>query len=227
MGWESVAGKVVDYWASHSFGEKLRDVVLVVFLMTWLGALYVAVFKWESLGKWYQAQVRQTEPVNLITAVEMNKRIDDELEALRVRTGGDRAFVSKFHDGRRDLQNIHFIYNSRTNEVVGPGIGNSLTSRQNIPLTIITDVIREMMQEGCALYLRPDRTAFSAYMSEFGTKSAVGCAIHDARGDMVGIIGVEYLSEQSESALKNDIALIKEFAQRVGALFDFVTTRKK
>lgn len=211
-----------DYLRARTVLQKLADAVLIASLATWLGIVYVGVSNFEAVQALYrQLQSAADDKVNLSTAVVLNARIEDELSVLRSATVTDRAYVAKFHNGRKDIQGFHFIYSSRINEVVGPGIASTMTLRQNVLLSIINDWVAAMLKGECmVLSALPSNHAFAAYLREGGVRATIFCPIKNNRGDLIGTIGVEYVGraptkQESDEAVKN----LRESATRMSGMF--------
>jgi hypothetical protein len=210
-----------NYLKTRPLVKKLLDMFLISLIGTWLAFLYVVATNWPAIQTIVDNYGR-VEHVEVAAAVVMNQRVSSELERLLNRTGADRVYVSKFHNGRKDLQGIHFVYASIINEVNSPGVSSIIQRRQGILLSIINEWMVRFIANNCAIYTNvPKSSPFYEFFAEQGMKSAIMCPVTASGGTPVGFIGVDYTTQSvSSEQLWAKIANVRETAARVSGYFN-------
>lgn len=120
--------------------------------------------------------------------------------------GADRAFLMKFHNGSRDINGMHFMYVSTTNEVTRPGIENVMTQVQDIPTAIFdSQWIEKFLNNECA-EITTDKLNKSNAMNNLLTKLGIDqmhiCPIYDVeKGYLLGLSGVSWVGHKPDRAM--------------------------
>ena len=116
----------------------------------------------------------------------------------------DRLYVSKFHNGKLDLNGVHFIFFSRVAVSAGPGISSELTSTQNLPLSIFPGMVTALSGGQCYYANLSNSTVENAsFFTELGVKSTTICPIYNIAGSLIGIVGTENITMANENEKKS------------------------
>lgn len=137
------------------------------------------------------------EETDLGQLTVFNTVVESEVTNLRETVGADRASISRFHNGKTDMQRIHFVYLSRTNESEAPGVASGMSQTQNLPVALLADFIESFEKNQC--YVLEDTSAINTPGAQFyagiGVKSIVKCPVFNEKGHIVAQVGVEYMSK--------------------------------
>tara|TARA_R110000744_G_scaffold31320_3_gene73693 strand:- start:1486 stop:2145 length:660 start_codon:yes stop_codon:yes gene_type:complete len=140
-------------------------------------------------------------------AVEVEKAkaslVNPALEKLRYITGSDIAFVVLFHNGVTYTQGDHKIKMSRDFEMNGPGIMPRAEQYQNVPVTLFLETLNDI--EGMRFHYNDisdvnDMRTRLRY-EEYGVSATSIAPYYNKDGDLVALIGVEYVSRKPDEAM--------------------------
>lgn len=120
--------------------------------------------------------------------------------------GADRAFLMKFHNGSRDINGMHFMYVSTTNEATRPGISNVMTQVQDVPTAVFDPVWIEKFLNNECTEITTDRLDKSSAMNSLLVKLGIDqmhiCPVYDVdKGYLLGLSGVSWVGHKPERAL--------------------------
>jgi len=199
--------------------RMLAHMIFFIITITWVGIVVVFVTNFSTFYGIYQNYGVTNRPIYLrdeITAsVEVNRLVAEQRAKLHV----DRLYVSKFHDGKIDLLGNHFIYFSRISESTRGGVSNELTNTQNLPLAIFPDMLEPISKGSC--YYVPhvgSTTENAAFLAEMGVSSWMVCPIQSAKGNIIGVVGVDgVLSDIDESRAPQIEAQLQVLADVLGS----------
>jgi len=186
----------VDYAKSTPLHRMVMQAFVFTFVITWAGILAVLVTNFSTLSDIYQRSVATTDiqvEASLTRSVQTNKILEER----RISFGVDRLYVSKFHNGKVDINGVHFIYFSRIAESVTAGISGELVNTQSIPLSIFPKMVAALSMDHC-YYVNDvnDSIENSQYLSTMGVGSMMICPIYTPTHQLVGIIGAEGVVNQ-------------------------------
>lgn len=191
---------------SSIFSILATSLVASMVLATVLLATLVG-FNVDHLGamvKFVQHNERSIDPA---WTGSLNARIDHELLALEARVQADRGTVGRFHNGKVDLQGIHFVYISRTNEVDRPGVENDINRFQNIPTSMFNQEIYTYISGECVIRqaILPYGDGINQYYHFLGIRSSVRCPIFDSQHKLVAQAGVEFSQKALEGMREKEV----------------------
>lgn len=217
----SIIEKVLAYLASRSTVRLLIEMVAMLIVVTWVGAVYMMTTNLDGFRQLVDAVAQKTELVDVMSVGALNKKIDEELKGLLERTGADRAAMSKFHDGKRDVQGMHFLFTSRTNEVLDYGVGSELMRTQNVPISFFSAAMEKLNKGECIVHvnLNPKSTPTYQWWKDMGNSSVIRCPIYDASGNLTAFVGLDWVVDGFPRDKQDEILkLTRESAARIGGI---------
>lgn len=204
-----------DYLKARSVGKKIVDVFLIITLFTWICAAYVVATNYTTIK-----QAIFAKPIDVKSLVLLDRSINDVLTDVMNQVKADRALLARFHDSVKDTQGNHFVYESRTNEVVQPGVSMVALMRQNILLSTLNLWAQAFVRNDCVFVAEQQKTdAYYTYFSEIGVKSDIMCPVVNLQGALVGYLSMEFTTQSSSAVeLKKKEPIVREAASKVGAI---------
>jgi hypothetical protein len=210
-----ISEALLSYLSTRSLGKKAFDFLMVATLLTWVGFIYTVATNFE-----YVKQFWTPPKVNIKELVLLDKSVNDILNQVLVRSGSDRASIGRFHNTVSDLQGRHFVYESRSNEVVQPGVSQIALLRQNVLLSMINIWAQDFVKDQCS-YMTDLKAGdvFFEYYRQSGVKSDVKCPIMNTHGDLVGFIDIEFTTRVlTQPEMKAKEAMVRDAASKIGAV---------
>src|SRR4051812_16970694 len=117
------------YLRQRSSSQKVVDMFLIIAVFTWIALAYLVATNYPAIK-----QALFTQTVDIKSLVKLDANINGIMTRSMNEIGSDRAFLARFHNTVVDLSGRHFIYESRSNEVVQPGVSLVAQLRQNVLL---------------------------------------------------------------------------------------------
>jgi hypothetical protein len=207
--------EVISYLKDRPTGKKFLDVVLLMTVATWISfAWIVANYFPEIKGIFVSKQV------DMKSLVQLDKSINDVLTITMTQVNADRASLSRFHDSVADVVGKHFVYESRSNEVVQPGVSLVGQLRQNQLLSMINLWAQSFVKNECVFLTNIQPTdPFFEFFRQIGTKSVIKCPVFTTQNVLVGYIDIEFTTRtMSVDDLKNLEHQVREAAVQIGAI---------
>lgn len=222
---KSIIELFLEYITSRSTFRLIVELLAIMFFFTWIFAGYEIVTNFSAVRTVIEEVMHASEHVDVKAAAELNTKIDSELNTLLHKTGADRVFLSKFHDGKTDLQGLHFVFSSRTNEVTTDGVASTILNNQNIPLAVF-NTTEQLTMGNCIVYYEIKKTDMSWYefWKQQGINSVIRCPVFNSTHVLVGEIGVDYVAQHPEPAKKEvEIGMIRATGERISAILQFAS----
>lgn len=209
----------VSYARTTSIWRMVVHTLLFAALTAWVGIISVGVLKFDTWVEMYDRYDNNGE-IDVREAMLVSAQVNTLLTDQRARLDIDRIFVSKFHNGKVDLNGIHFLFFSRISEVNGPGVSNELAQTQNLPLSVFPDMITAIVEDECYYIETVDSTVEnSSFLGTMGVRSRMICPIYDITNSLVGIIGVEGVRNQINRDREAELVLnLKTLAGVLGSI---------
>lgn len=134
----------------------------------------------------------------------------DALLKKAVAAGADRAFLMKFHNGSRDINGMHFMYVSTTNEQTQLGIQNVMAEVQDIPTAVFDPKwVSAFLDNKCAEIKVKEldkSNAMNMIMNKLGITQMHICPIYDIeKGYLLGLSGVSWVGHEPDAALDKKV----------------------
>lgn len=180
-------------------GRMLIHVFAFLLLFSWVAFAGLVALNFPTIVDIYdryQAQRDVAVERALVNETQVNRIISEQ----RVSLGVDRLYVSRFHNGRVDVNGIHFIFFSRVSESTGGGVSNEIIRTQNLPLSIFPQMLEPLSRGECYYVEQVDDTVENnTFLGEMGINSTMVCPIHGPDGRLIGIIGADGVLDQINS----------------------------
>jgi hypothetical protein len=204
-----------EYLKERSAGKKILDVFLIITLFTWIAAIYVVASNYESIR-----QVLFSPKIDMANLVKLDKGINDVLGQIMNELAADRAALGRLHDTVTDVQGRHFLFESRTNEVVQPGVAAIAKIHQNVLLSMINLWAQSFIKNECVYTSDLQRTdIFYEFYRETGTKADIKCPVFGTDNTWLGYIMIEYTTKNPPTKeLKLLEGKVREAAVKIGAI---------
>lgn len=141
--------------------------------------------------------------------VQLNEEIPNKLESLRQELDTDRILVRQFHNGKRGITGIPFMFVQTTYAVSEPGQG--LTDQEawlSYPISTMSRTLNLMFDKNGdprCVHLDTDDVPddmYRAYLNRYKVQYFIKCPLLDNDNRVVGFIGTGWTGEQLE--LKKD-----------------------
>ena len=146
-----------------------------------------------------------------------NENVYSALHGILEQMGGDRAYVLEFHNGGHYLSGRGQQKFSCSHEVVEEGISSECQASQDYRTSNYHGYISELINEGSFAYsdvpIMPHQ-GFRALLEEKGVRSIFNVPIKTINGNIIGILGVDYV----KSAVSSNIIGFKATDEK-GSLF--------
>lgn len=158
------------------------------------------------------------------TALEIDKVINTYLQNIVVDTGANRAMVTRYHNGGRDMAAVPFLKMSVTNEIVNVGNKPYISQLQNQFRSMLMMVRDSLDAEGeCyitdAKGIKNDDVGTYEFLRAYGIRSAYFKALKNQNGYVIGFIVVFFNETNSchENQEKID-HILQDKANQISAL---------
>lgn len=223
---DTVLEKFFEYLRSRSTVRLIVEMLAMLVFVTWVGSVYIIATNPEGAGKLITTISQTASTVDVGTAAAVSKKIDDELIALLAKAGGSRAILSKFHDEKKDVQGMRFLYTSRTNEQLAPGISSQMMVAQNVPVSFFHNEVSSLLKGECinAVNMTQENTPTYKWWKDQGVRSYVRCPVFDAHGKVTSVVGIDWVTDDFSSEQADVVlALAKESAARIGGILSIAS----
>jgi hypothetical protein len=215
-----VLSSIFRYFGSRSALRVAFDFSALMVVIGWLGIVWFSIHNYPEAAAIWNSLRHDSKIVDVRSSVALNGRINTELGTVLDKLAADRVGLSRFHNGRRGLDGIHFIYSSRSHEVLGRGIGSAIQRSQSLPLSLFNAITARMIETGCyvAESITPETTSTSVWWSEQGTSALIQCSVLGTQGDIVGYVSAEWLEPLAGSQVIPAAVAVKDAAARLSLL---------
>lgn len=182
--------------------KRFMDVFLTIFIVTVSGFIYLAFIYGKTQLDLIKKQLETYRPVEIprniiISSTEDNKRINSILYDLLLKTRADRSYVFQFHNGRKGLSGVEFLFMTNTHEQVMPGVSSEISNLQSVPISIGTEMLEDMIKDGegkCWITENIKDSSTRGILQRQATKYLCFDLIHDTEGNLIGFTGVDYVN---------------------------------
>ena len=145
---------------------------------------------------------------------EMDCLIMKEAEKLKEFLNADRVQVYEFHNGTHYANGRSALKTTCTYETCRYGVSSCLNILSGIPLSIIPNFIKTLLDRGELLVkdledIKPTMPSTYALKSTMGIKSFYDVVIHNEAGEPVGFVAVQFCNSDSHFVNKD---AVKKFA---------------
>lgn len=206
-------------------GKRYIDVILTMFLIIVSAFMYLAFLWGKAQLDFIQKELEthsQELPKNIIvSSTSDNKRINEILYDLLIDTKADRSYIFQFHNGKKGLSGIEFLFMTNTHEQVMPGISSEISTLQSVPISIGTEMLGELVNgdgSKCWEVSKIKDTATRGILERQADKYLCFELIHDTYDNPIGFVGIDYVNrpfigDTAMPNLKLNTAKIEELLQ--------------
>jgi hypothetical protein len=204
-----------DYLKARTTGQKIADMVVVIAVFTWIAAAYIVATNYSAIK-----QALFTQAVDMKSLIQLDKSINEILYHMMNNVGSDRAALARFHNTISDVQGRHFVYESRSNEVVQPGVSMVAQLRQNLLVSMINIWAQSFIKNECVYMTDIAQTdLFYEFYRQIGNKSDIKCPVYNTSNALVGWISAEFTTRSvSMKDMKIKELLVRDAASKIGAI---------
>ena len=166
----------------------------------------VYIFK-DQIAKFLDLSTEEVFKGNIVPTINQNVFIDKLLRNVMHQSGGDRAYIFRFHNGQNYFDGTHKIRMSCDFEVVEKGIQPQASKLIDLPTSLFSWFIKESMEYRMFYHSTDsiiDVTSRVA-LDEQGIKSIAVAPYFNEKGDLVALIGVDWVGRPAnrDTILKN------------------------
>lgn len=154
-------------------------------------------------------------------ALETSNLIEDQLDAIMEELNCDRIWLAQFHNGGhfyptgKSIQKFSFFH-----EKTAPNIPNIQHTFQNIPVSLFTQVLSKIYENGeleiLNTEIEEDTFGIAALSSQFQTKSMCIVGLYSLSNNLIGVMGVSFIDERN--LLTEDWIKIRQKVGVIGTL---------
>jgi hypothetical protein len=205
----------ISYLKERPTGKKLLDCFLIITVATWVAFAWVVANYFPDIKG-----VFTSHNVDIKSLVQLDKSINDILTITMTQIQADRGSLSRFHDTVSDVVGHHFVFESRSNEVVQPGVAPVAQIRQNMLLSMINTWALAFVKNDCVYVTNLEATdPFYEFFRQIGTKSSIKCAVFNTSNNLVGYVDMEWTTRNMTlDDMKKKEPQVREAAEKIGAI---------
>lgn len=159
----------------------------------------------------------------LSTSIAIDTKVNQELHSLLNDTQSDRTYVFRFHNGIPSVAGVPFIFQSNTHEVIRAGVSRVILFSQRIPSSLNSNSNHEFSKRLCVNYTHLDDNHNSIHYWYFETrqaKSMIRCPLFTKHGDILGFVGIDYMSDIIEDLAMQSEKKLRSVAANLSIIFD-------
>lgn len=157
----------------------------------------------EPLTRLFDYSTDKVFEGDIVPIVEKNLFVDKLLRSLMYSSAGDRAYIFRFHNGQNYFDGTHKIRMSCDFEVVEAGVQPQAARLRDLPASLFSWFIKESIDYKMFYHNTdtiPDVTTKVA-LSEQGVKSIAVAPCFDKDGNLVALVGVDWVRRVADTAL--------------------------
>lgn len=197
-----------------NFNLPFLAALFVVGVSSILGPLIVAKYKNYLIKK-----NKEEDP--LVTSIESNKLVDEQLRDIKEELKVDRIWVSQFHNGGNFFPTGKSISKfSITFEHTEPGVPSLSEIFKNIPVSLFNEPLRELYENNEVLipdFKNDERLGLNKFSSPIPPKSTYMFALKTLDGLFIGNLGVEYINRKKKLS-EDDLQFIRNKSIAIGTI---------
>ena len=192
---------------------ELVGTILVAFITAVMGPIALA---------WAKSKFeKKSDKTPMAEAIESSSQVDSQLDSLMEDIDCDRIWIAQFHNGGhfyptgKSIQKFSIFY-----EKCKPSIPAIQTTFQNIPVSLFTQILSEIYENGEIEILNTEAEentfGIGPLSSNFKTKSICIVGLYSLDNHLIGVMGVSYLQERN--LLKEDWIHLRQKVGVIGTL---------
>lgn len=161
-----------------------------------LAAIVIGAITFKKKMDSYFDEKKENVPGKVIKQSDIDNKILTRLEHVKEALNADRILVFDFHNGEHFANGRSALRMSASYEVVRYGVERKQQDLQKLPLSILPNLIRELLDKG--IYFVDDFEKFKNVQPEYSICSALqmkalyNYIINDSNGAPVGFVSIQF-----------------------------------
>lgn len=221
---QSIIQLFLRYVKTVSIWRMFAHLIWLACLLVMCSVTYIVTFHFQPvLDAWQKSRSINHFRAELSTSIAIDTRVNQELQSTLKETGADRSYVFRYHNGIPSVAGVPFIFHSNTHEVIKPGVSRVILFSQRIPSSLNTSSNQDFTRRLCKVYTHLDDDQNSVNYWYYQTRQAqsmVRCPIFTSQGDILGFVGLDFITDASEHTLQEADRYLKSVANNLGRIFD-------
>lgn len=194
--------------------ELTLGVLLFLLISVIFGPMTVVKYK-----NYLRRRNREEDP--LVSSIESNKLVDEQLKKIKKELNVDRIWVSQFHNGGSYFPTGKSISKfSITFEHTSPDVFSISDIFKNIPVSLFNDPLKELYEKGEVLisdFEKDGRLGLNKFSSPAPPKSTYMFALKTLDGIFIGNLAIEYVIKKRKLN-ENEINFIRNKSIAIGTI---------
>jgi hypothetical protein len=188
-----------------------------------LSVCYVTAFHFTSLVHIYD-EAHNIKEFNhgLKLSGKTDTEINNILNKALVDLHANRAYLFRYHNGLAAVGGVPFFFQTNTHETISPGTSRLMQFNQRIPASLTPVMNQKFSQNECIVvnHMDHDNDMQILYFYQARqSKAMVRCPIFMDNGDLIGFVGIDYISDQDLQKLETDKVEIGNAALTISKIF--------
>ncbi len=164
-----------------------------------LGATTYLIYKFNE---WKSSQKKK---YSIRLTAEKNAKIQEILTEIRLKFGGDRAYLSMFHNGDKYINGSEILKVSRTNESAAPGVSLEAHYYQDIHISLIPEEMKLVTDPEVSFIKTSDLAdgKFRRMLISRGVKAVARASVRQ-NNDIIGFLGIDFTDDDIQKPVNID-----------------------
>lgn len=169
---------------------------IAVSIGSMIAAVVIGLITFKKKMDDYFDHKKENVPGKIIKQSDVDNKILTKMEHTKEALGADRILVFDFHNGEHFANGRSALRMSASYEVTKYGIERKQNNLQKLPLSILPNLIKELLEKG--FFVVDDFEKFKDMQPEYsicaslGMKSLYNYIIKDEKGAPVGFVSIEF-----------------------------------
>lgn len=193
-------------------------------MLCMLSVTYIVTFNFKPiLDHWERSRSFEHFRSEMSNSITVDARVNHELGNLMQATRADRAYIFRYHNGIPSVAGVPFMFHSNTHEVIKPGTSRVIMFNQRLPSSLNVGMNMEFSKNNCVSFHNLNEHVDSVnywYWQTRGAHNMIRCAIYTRNGDILGFVGLDYISTLSDHDSAENELKLKASAALLSRLFE-------
>ena len=193
-------------------------------MLCMLSITYIITFNFKPiLDTWERSRSIEHFRSEMSHSIAVDARVNHELNNILQAARADRAYIFRYHNGIPSVAGVPFMFHSNTHEVIRPGTSRVIMFNQRLPSSLNVSMNVEFSKNNCVSYTGLSEHVDSMnywYWQTRGAHSMIRCAIYTRSGDMLGFVGLDYITHPHDHDNSDNELKLKASAVLLSRLFE-------
>ncbi len=195
------------------FTIEIIGAIIVAFITAVAGPIAVTWVKTKLEKKSKKTPMKE--------ALETSTLVEEQMKDLMEELDCDRIWISQFHNGGhfyptgKSIQKFSVFYEKRK-----PSVPAIQTTFQNIPVSLFTQVLSKIYEDGELEILNTEieenTFGISSLTAQFKSKSLCMVGLYSLQNNLIGVMGIDFINERS--LITEDWIIIRQKVGVIGTL---------